>query len=423
MTTPDLSPRVMQTYLIGVYLGVNAIRDVTLLVEGPDCIHMKTQFIQGNQDWLSTLTSVSGYHRVANTALHPVHMTSSREVQLRDFLLRMASHPGVSALMLTSMPMAFVTGADYERLCEEVEEATGTRLVHIRSRSLAGDWLDGYAEVLLSLARGLDLPEGAQDPRKIGIVGHLFDRNEADSRANVAELRRLLGLVGLDVVSVWLDGGPIADLSAVRHAGTILSLPYGRRAAKAIAQRTGAQLVTCDVPLGVEGTSRWLRQIGDALALSDEVETTIASETATLLPWLRPLETLHPPGVAWCYIGDPHLAPRVAEVARSLGGRLELAVITNLKRNARGLARALGEQTELVLNPRQTTLSTLLREARDEGRAGLVVTNGDGRLLDGVPTVDLGFPCYYRHHLQRRPALGFRGALALADDLAAGLCA
>ena len=100
----DFSMRVGYTYLLGVYLAVNAISDAFLLVEGPDCTHMKTQYIQGNHDWLSTLTSVSGLHRVANTALHPSLMSESREANLRERLERMAAHPEVTGLLLTAMP-------------------------------------------------------------------------------------------------------------------------------------------------------------------------------------------------------------------------------------------------------------------------------------------------------------------------------
>ncbi len=122
---PDFSQRITYTYLIGVYLATNAIRDAYTLVDGPDCVHMKSQFIQGNHDWLSTLVSVSGHHRVANTALHPVQMAKGREDALRTTLKRMASHPYAGGVLVTSMPMAAVTAVDYERLCREVSRETG----------------------------------------------------------------------------------------------------------------------------------------------------------------------------------------------------------------------------------------------------------------------------------------------------------
>ena len=77
----DFSLRTTYTYLLGVYVAVNAIKDAYLLVEGPDCTYMKAQYIQGNHDWLSTLTSVSGFHRIANTALHPDHRALLRQTR------------------------------------------------------------------------------------------------------------------------------------------------------------------------------------------------------------------------------------------------------------------------------------------------------------------------------------------------------
>ena len=415
---PDHSPRVLQTYLIGVYLGINAIRDAYLLVEAPDCVHMKTQFVQGNHDWLSTLTSVSGHHRVANTALHPVHMTASRESTLHAFLLRMAQHESVAGLVLTSMPMAYITGADYERKCEEVADATGKPVVHVKCRSLGGDWLGGYAELLLSLAKSLDLEGGQPEPDRVGIVGHLFERNEGDGRANVAELRRLLRALELEPTGVWLDGGDFASLSAIKDAGTLVSMPYGRRAAKRVARRTGANLVECDLPLGPLATADWLRRIAAATGREQAAEALIAREAATLGPAVEIARERGTAGEAWVFVGDPVLAPRIGEVARWVGARLERVVLTNLASYGRGLRAALGPDTELLLNPRQTTLSRLLSDLSTNSQVDRVLTHSDGRLADGVPTVDLGFPSFYRHHLSPRPTLGYRGALALLDDLA-----
>jgi nitrogenase molybdenum-iron protein alpha/beta subunit len=228
----DFSMRVAYPYLLGVYLGVNAVRDAYLVVEGPDCAYMKTQYIQGNHDWLSTLTSVSGYHRVANTALHPSMMTASREKPLGEMLRRVAAHPGTGGTLLTTMPMAAITGADYDRLCREVARETRKDVVHVPGRSLSGDWLDGYERTLEALARQLDLSGGRRRSRQVAIVGYLFDRNEADHTANLRVLREMCEALGLELVAVWLSGGSWSALRDVRQAGTILSLPYGRAAGR-----------------------------------------------------------------------------------------------------------------------------------------------------------------------------------------------
>jgi nitrogenase molybdenum-iron protein alpha/beta subunit len=413
----DLSQRAIQTYMIGVFLAVNAIRDAYLLVEGPDCIHMKTQFVQGNHDWLSTLTSVSGYHRVANTALHPVHMTASREEELRRFLTRIAERPSIPGVLLTSMPMAFITGSDYDRLCREVSEATGKSLVHVKGKSLSGDWLDGYEESLLSLARQLDLSGGNVHPNKVAIIGNLFDRNEADHRGNVRELRRTLHALGLEISSIWLEGGDFAELASVRDAGTILSFPYGRRAARWVARRTGARLVTCELPFGLTASERWVHQLGEAFGREKDAADFIDHELSEVVPSLEWVVPFFFQNRRWGYVGDPHLANGLWEIAETLGARLVFVAITNTPHHERELSRDLAQRATVLVYPRQQTLNKFLHERIGADVVNLVVTHSDA--LPGAPvaTVELGFPSMYTHCLYDRPFLGFRGFLAVVDSM------
>ena len=88
----DFTQRMCASFLVGEYLAVNALRDLYLLVEGPDCAHIKTQYVQGSHDWCSNLTGVSGFHRIANTALHPDQMGESREQRLRESMLAKLVH-------------------------------------------------------------------------------------------------------------------------------------------------------------------------------------------------------------------------------------------------------------------------------------------------------------------------------------------
>ncbi len=414
----DFSQRVTWSYLLGVYLAVNAIRDLYLLVEGPDCAHMKTQFVQGNHDWRSTLTSVSGFHRVANTGIHPSFMTRSREEAIRDILLRIASHPDAGGVLLTSMPMAYITGADYERLCRDVHARTGRQVVNVPGKSLSGDWIDGYAETLLALARQIQLPEGRRDPTQVAIIGYLYDRNEADHQANVRHLRDLLDRMGLRTVSIWLDGGSFADLAAVSEAGTLISLPYARKAATWIARRTGARVITCDLPFGLQATQEWLRRIGAETGREAAAQTVIEQELARCIP---PLEWVAPfvfQGRRVGYMGDPWLAPGIADIARLLGARLTYAVLTNPASHSGPTAAALGATTRVKVWPRARELRTFLDELPPEARPDVVVLNDAGiGLVDG-PWVGLGFPSSFSHRLYARPFLGFQGFLALVDSLA-----
>lgn len=422
--TPDHSQRVTFTFMVGVYLATNAIKDAYTLVEGPDCTHMKTQYVQGNHDWLSTLTSVSGHHRIANTALHPVQMTRSREQAIDATLRKIAAHPAVGGVLMTSMPMAVITGADYERLCRGVQAATGRTVIHVPGKSLSGDWIDGYGEVLTSLARQLDLSKGTPDPRKVGIVGYLHDRNEGDHRANVRELRRILAALDLEPVSIWLEGQRFDQLRDIRDAGTILSFPYGRKAATWLARRTGARLVSCDLPFGLEATEHFVRQLGQAFAREAAAEAFIDRELQAIVPSLEFLIPYVFQNRRAGFVGDPHLARGFAQTAALLGMDLDFAVVTNPRPQLAGLDRVLAPAVRLLVYPRLNAMLALMRSRIQDHRLALLVSNSAGVGMvaqDGLATVEFGFPSFHAHALGDRPFLGFAGVLPFIDSLANAL--
>jgi hypothetical protein len=246
-------------YMLGVYLAVNAVADAYLVVDGPDCALLKGEFIYGNHDLFSTLYDASGDHRLINTHSYPTNAACSREGAVEAELERALSSRRSSVVLLSDVPFCTTTGTDYDRLARLKAKGSAKPVLHLSAPSLASDWLEGYEAALAALARSVDLSGARPAANGVAIVGYLLDRNERDHAANLAELRRLLGVVGLDVVSIWLDGSSYADLSRIKNARTILSLPYGREAARILARRLRAKLVELDLPFGAGATEEWLR--------------------------------------------------------------------------------------------------------------------------------------------------------------------
>jgi len=412
---PDYSQRVTFTYMIGVYLAVNAISDLFLLVEGPDCSYMKTQYVQGNHDWMSTLTSVSGFHRVANTALHPSQMTGSREEGVQEVLLRIAQDDAVPAVALTSMPMAFITGADYERLTRVVHKATGKTAIHIPGKSLSGDWLDGYSETLLALASQMDLSGGRRDDRKVAIVGYLFDRNEEDHAGNLRELRRVFEALGLELVSVWLDGSRFGDLAKVRDAGTILSFPYARKAAKKLARRTGARLLEVDLPFGLEASERFVRGLGDAFGCEGRADAFVDQELSRVIPKLEWVVPFLFQNRRMAFLGEPHVLPGLKDMVSMLGAELDYAVITNQAHHAQGVAL---DGCAVLVYPKMKEMMRFVTRRALDCEVHLLVTNNMGIMGAEGAILEFGFPSAFRHALYDRPFLCFSGALSFIDSMA-----
>lgn len=417
---PDFSQRGTFSHMVGVYLVVNAISDLRVVVEGPDCAHLKTQYLEGNHDLEANLTSLAGHHRVANTSLYPTSLIGSREDPVRELVTRIGSAEDTAAVMLAPMPMAAVTGADYDRLCQEASEESGRPCFAIRGTPIAGDWIDGYAAALEALASNLPLPETREgDPKKVALVGYLWDRNEQDHHANLAELRAQIEGLGLELCSVWLSGGNVADLGRVAEAGTILSLPYGRVAAKTLARRLDRPLLELDLPFGFDATERFLERLGAHFgveaAAREQIEAGLA-RTTPRLEWLVPLVFQ---GLRVGYVGDPYLAEGLAEMVQLLGGSMAFVAITN--RQGPGETSAVKVDPErLKVHPSVRALRLLAAEAMEDGRVHLIVTNLlGGALWHPEPALlELGFPSIYTHALTPRPFFGFEGALGFLERVA-----
>lgn len=391
------------SYLTGVNLVVNAVLDIYLVVDGPNCVFFRTAQIQGNHDWHSTLVSCSGLHRVVDTDATTERVAVGDDRFLVSRLKRVDQLEDCRLILLTAMSMVVATGRQYEKMLRELGGQLSKPVIFVPSGSLQGDWLLGYSWTLRALAEGMALDsEAERRDDQVAIVGYLMDRNEADHRANLAELRRLLQGLGLELGSCWLSGGTVADLAAVSRAGTILSFPYGRETAAILARRTGARLVECSLPVGLEGTSNWLREVANALGRQEQAEELIERElrqTVQKLEWILPHSIL---GKAVAVMGDPHLVEAVAAMANEVGCRVVLRVTceshtpTQLQKSLRELA----EDDSLDLGITNSLFLTMLNQ------------------LPGiVPFVELGFPSHHTHALHDEPCMGFRGTLKLVERM------
>lgn len=400
-------------YLLGVYLAVNAVRDAGLLVDGPNCAMVKADLIAGNHDLFSTLLAADGDHRIISTITKPFNPPKNPENNLAALAAALAGSGRFGALLLTGMPYCALEGRDYAGLAAAVPGRTPAAAVP--ARSLDMDWLEGYDRTLEALAACL--PEGKTRGRarnKVAVVGYMMDRNERDHHANLAELGRLLALAGLDLVSVWPSGGGMAELGRVSEASLIISLPYGRRAAKALADKFGAKLVETGLPLGLRGTTAWLAAVRKAAGLGALPAPVAAAEraaAAALAPALRGL--MHR---KLAFAGDPHLGAAMAAFAAELCMELPLSFYCSAPRPLPGKAREGAALFAPTAREAAAAAAALPPYRRPELAAAtsFAVTGG---LLPGLPFIELGFPSYGHHCLADEPFLGYKGAAALAARL------
>jgi len=404
-------------WLLGVYLGVNAVRDAYALVDGPDCALYKAHFIHGRHDTASTLLDVGGRHRIAFTNVCSRGVVRHHDEIVARQLRVLDALPESGLLLATALPMCSVTGTDYGRIIRDHRSELRKPALEVRPSSLLGDWLDGYAATLEALARGLDLDRGGKRRRTAAVVGYLWDRNEGDHQGNLAALRRIFGALDLELVSVWLGGGSVEDLRRAGTAELVVSLPYGWRAARTVARRTGARLVEAELPFGLPATASFVRRLAEAAGRVPAAEAFLDGELRRVVPRLRAMLDplfLHR---RVAYVGDPHRLAGFCDLADDCGMTLVGAIITG--REGHGGAPA--GRTVLFEPPEEGAAAAQVLGAADfvvgsRATRGLLAEAGPHRSYPWW--VEFGFPSYEHHALVERPFLGADGVLVLVERMA-----
>ncbi len=403
--------RVVLPYSMGAYLAVSALPDSRLVVDGPTCAFYRTDVIQGNHDLMADLLDVTGRHRVLNTFAEPDNVVVARGELLVQLLRGCLGDPDVGATFLLAFPMSYLTGVPYDGLVRRARGEGGGLVLPLPRVSLRHRWLQGYADSLEALATALPLGEGARSPDKVAVVGYLMDRNEGDHLGNMAELERLLGALGLETVSIWLSGRPTASLARAAEAGTIVSLPHGRDAARTLAGRTGARLVELPLPIGVHGSAAWLRSLARALDREEAAETFVAREHERVARRLRWAAGHVFQAGRFALVAEPHVGAGLAAFLRELGGEVLALYPTDLV--------ATGDEAE-VSDASLDRIAADLTAFGEEAPVDLVVSPalhlGVAQALR-LPFLEFGFPCHTEHAFHARPYLGFEGALVFAEQV------
>ena len=146
---------------IGLFLAVNAIPDAYGLIDGPDCIFRKTEWVHGKHDWRSTLLDGLGNHRIVNTLMNAEQVIKNKGDELTTRIRRVSALPGSALIVVCSMPHVMIIGLQYDKILRGLQPEVSPQLIELPSRSLDGDWLDGYAETLAVIAYKQPISRGS----------------------------------------------------------------------------------------------------------------------------------------------------------------------------------------------------------------------------------------------------------------------
>lgn len=412
---PDTPHATRRSFLLGVYLATNAIADAAAVVDGPDCAFFKAEYIHGRHDLNSRLLDGLGHHRILVTHTTTDDIAQSVGSGVGKRIGDAERLGGVGLVLVTAMPMVSIIGLQYDQLIRELPPLD-LDVVAVEGRSLQGDWLDGYADVLTALAAAVEPATEPLETESVSIIGHFMDRNEEDQRGNVRELRRLVQGLGLRLESVWLSGSDWANLGRAARSRTLVTFPLGAEAGRRLADRTGARVVEVQTPLGLTRTLDFVRALGEATGRDQAAKRfaeTERSRCVTPLEWVVPHYFL---GLRVAISAPPDLLVGLWELLTELGMDVVEAVSPSRPRD--------GCEAE-SMGGLQVSFDADFQRERWQGTSRPELLLGDTWATStgdaNLPVVELGFPSYLDHAIFDRPTLGFRGHTALVQRILSAL--
>jgi nitrogenase molybdenum-iron protein alpha/beta subunit len=427
--------------LTGLAIGAHAISDCFLLMHvGVGCKDKATAHLLVH-DWKEHANLREGWTEVGDRDL--ILGASDRAgPYLRSWYKRM--EPGV--MVCTSVTFLDLAGEDLPDKLEAAAEDVPCPVLYIKAPGYEPDLYAGYAKLVLAIAQQVPWKQAATKPDEVTLLGYLFDRYEGDHQGNLQQLRGLLKMVGLNLGRTLFSGQPYADHLDAWTAGHVIELPYTLPVRKKLKRLLrGREPIVTDLPMGIRGSSRWVRTVAEAVGADlRKVEAQITSREAYVWKQVETmLDRWRSRGVA--VIAEPPLAAGLCSLLIELGLR---PVYVGLRGETLGGARALREALErdgfaldegtvVVENPSlyglRESMLALLREGVLDGVFGSATELNTltslapkeylrehviGRVEPQGPFfVEIGFPCRDFHAMLPMPYLGYGGVVVLGQRI------
>ncbi|HOU54446.1 MAG TPA: nitrogenase component 1 [Myxococcota bacterium] len=425
----DATLRLSPTFMDGVFLSVAAIPDAALLYVGSTCINEHFRHSLQLADWGQDLLRDGQQSRLLLTfsdkTVAPMGVGHQVDLVVRRMLPTMRP----ALLVLAELTRVTLAGEDLETLAESVTGETGLPTIAATSRLLVRDWQTAFRRILVGLAEGIPDAafEGGPVPGTVAVIGHLFQRNEADQHADVREWKTLLRMAGLEPLSIWLSRETVPELHRAARASWLVALPQGREAARRIARRSGAQVIDLDLPIGLQGTEEVVLRLADASGNEGPARTRLDEALRAVLPLVDQAAGHRLAGRRVALAALPDWSDGTARMFREDFG-LDVAATTRRCRLITPEEEAAGVSQDLLRDhdPSVASWNEVLRRAMDEGPLDLIVGSSWERnalqgLVTKVPFVEFGYPCLSWHDLVGLPGMGLGGVVAWAHRLCAAL--
>jgi nitrogenase molybdenum-iron protein alpha/beta subunit len=419
---------------VGSIAAFEGIRGACALVNSPLGCRTYTAYLVDWQDPqpAAGLSSMSGYYfgwyRAPSDYLDEKDYIMGSEGKLAD-ALRFVDSKGYGLVGVINSPGTTLIGEDLKRIIRSSQVKVKT--VAIESTGFNGTFADGFKGAMVEILKAVAKP-GQKVPGSVNIIGpNIFQYNwESD----VAELKRMLGLVGAEVLSVVCAGESPQNLERAGRAelNIVVYEEYGDAIASHMEKEFGIPSFGTNelAPIGLESSEAWLKAVAGQLGLPKNMEQAVVEPEAERVR-VRCGDALERvsrysgglKGMSFGVFGDSsQVVPATVFLHRYLGMYPALITIREAgNANCSFIRDYIAKNsldTAVLMQPDQYAVREHLAE---KGLDLVLGSSIEEYIINGLERrpafVPFSFPYNKRIVLTARPTVGFNGVLTLVEDI------
>lgn len=424
--------------LLGIFMGVHAVPGAIMLLHTTVGCKFKTQLQISDHDW-----GRESHNQRLWTGVDDARIIQGSGSRLIEFATTWYERRHPDLFVVTTNASVELSAFDVEAAVSELRMRLPVPVLYIKAPGHEGSIFTGFRRWLEALMPLLEPPAPAPAPetsdRSVTIGGYFLDRFEMEHASNVNELRRLLTACGLEWRGAIVDGSPWEKVRRAGSARSIVWLPYGHGVAASACRGDGRTHCETDLPVGLNGTSVFLRKAAACLGIDPTVVEAVRDrELARVVPLInRAVSVLSGTRVA-VFLDTPAAAAMTAFLIE-LGCEVPLVCLTDAPTaseqeffdacarlgagfDGQGDGAAVFQPARprvLAGRSRNEEYMAFIEEFEREFiplAIGSSHQKAELRRSD-VRVLEMGFPSVGKHWMYPTPWMGYNGAVALVQRL------
>lgn len=319
-----------------------------------------------------------------------------------------------------------IIGDDLARIIQNANIKTIT--VAVDSTGFTGTFATGFQDTVIKILNRIIHKSNQKIPRTVNIIGStIFQYNWEN---DIAEIKRMLELLGIQTVSVLCAGESLTNLQKVSQAelNLVLNEEYGDRVASYLETEYGIPSINLNLqaPYGLSASEVWFKAVADFFGISSEAITIESSRVRKkCYPALARASSLTDAlrGMPFAIFGDSSQVYSLTSFLYEYLGLLPIVIgIKEIgTKNFTSLKKYLAQNlpnTPILVNPDQYELIECFNQTAPRLLLGSSIEKHISLMLPKPPRfIPITFPYHEKITLTNRPLIGFNGSLTLVEDI------